>query len=269
MPAQLIDGKKVAQKINDRTQRIIAELDLKPGLGVILVGNDPASKLYVNLKKKACAKAGLNFYLRELPPDATQEQVLKAVQEMNQDPKVHAMIVQLPLPAHLRTNEIIAAMKPEKDADGFHPKNRNRNDVPPVLPAATLELLWETGTDLAGKNVATISRGDVLFGQMARILRSAGMHCDHISVDEPKKATEYDIVIVAVGEPRFLKGEHVKPESTVIDIGTTRIDGRTVGDVDFASVKEVAGWLTPVPGGVGPVTVAMLINNVAKLATRL
>jgi len=266
MPAQLINGKKVAKRINDQTRQDIAALGFAPGLGVVLVGDDPASHLYVELKEKACRKLGVDFVRRALPADASQEEVLSAVRGLNEGTAVHGIIVQLPLPPHLDTDEIIAAIEPSKDADGFHPANDERTDLPPVLPQAVLELLRETGEDLAGKTAVVLANGEVFFDQVDRVLQAADIRTLLAAPHDLDAIQQADILIVALGQPNLIRGEHIKPGAIVIDIGTTRVDNRTVGDVEAESVGEVAGWLTPVPGGVGPVTVATLINNVVRLA---
>jgi len=266
MSANLIDGRAVAKRINEQTRQTVAALDFTPGLGVVLVGDDPASRLYVGLKEKACRRMGLEFIQQELPSDATQDEVLRAVRALNDSELVHGIIVQLPLPEGLDVSEVIAAIEPTKDADGFHPANAERTDIPPVLPQAVLELLKETDEDLTDKKAIALANSDIFYNQLDRILKTVGIDCLMAAPHDLDAVSQADILIVAIGEPRIIRGEHIKPGATVIDIGTTRVDNATVGDVDAESVREVAGWLTPVPGGVGPVTVAMLINNVVNLA---
>ncbi|MBU0625441.1 bifunctional 5,10-methylenetetrahydrofolate dehydrogenase/5,10-methenyltetrahydrofolate cyclohydrolase [Patescibacteria group bacterium] len=266
MTAKLIDGRKVAQRINDQTRQELTALDFKPGLGVVLVGENPASKLYVGLKEKACRRLGLNFMCYALPTEATPEQILSALHELNIDDRVQGIIVQLPLPQHLDTNRIIAAIDPNKDADGFHPDNQPVGPVPAVLPAAVMELLRETGENLSGLQAIVIAKGDVLFSSLSRPLQRIGITTQLIKPTDLSLTNQADILIVAVGQPKLIRSEQVKPGAIVIDIGTNKIADRTVGDVDADSVKKVAHWLTPVPGGVGPVTVAQLLLNVVRLA---
>ncbi|MFH1047190.1 MAG: bifunctional 5,10-methylenetetrahydrofolate dehydrogenase/5,10-methenyltetrahydrofolate cyclohydrolase [Patescibacteria group bacterium] len=268
MSAQPINGRAVAKRINAQTQQLLSELDFVPGLGVVLIGDDPASQLYVNLKEKACRKMGLNFFRHELPSGVTQPAALLTIEELNRQPLIHGMIVQLPLPPQLDTNEIIAAMDPAKDADGFHLLNLKRTDIQPVLPAAVLELLKATGEPLTNLTAAVVAKSTVLFNQVARVLQTVGIQCDHFSPADLEKTADYSILITAVGQPKLIRAQHVRHGAIVIDIGTTRVGDKVCGDVDAESVSAKASWLTPVPGGVGPVTVAMLIHNVVKLAKK-
>ncbi len=274
MTATIINGRAVAKRINERTRQELAALNFAPGLGVVLVGDDPASRLYVELKEKTCRKLGLGFIRQELPSDATQDEVLNAVQALNDSELVHGIIVQLPLPDHLNTDEIIAAIEPDKDADGFHPDNAERIDIPPVLPQAVLELLLETTEELRNRRAVVLANSEIFFDQLSRVLETIGIECLMAAPNDLDAIRQADILVVAVGQPNLIRGEHIrpaeadKPGAVVVDIGTTQIDNKTVGDVDAQSVRKVAGWLTPVPGGVGPVTVAMLINNVVNLAAK-
>jgi len=268
MSSQLLNGKTIARRINEQTRQALAELDFVPGLGVILVGNDPASQLYVGLKEKACRRLGIEFIRRDLPADATQAEVLTALRGLNEGTAIHGIIVQLPLPPHLATDEIIAAIDPRKDADGFHPANAERDDVPPVLPQAVLELLRETEQDLTDQTAVVLANSEIFFNQLERTLKTADINSVLTAPHDLTAIKEADILIVALGNPSLIRGEHIKDGAIVIDIGTTRVDNRTVGDVDSASVQDIAGWLTPVPGGVGPVTVALLLQNVVRLAKK-
>jgi methylenetetrahydrofolate dehydrogenase (NADP+) / methenyltetrahydrofolate cyclohydrolase len=268
MSAHPINGRAVAKRIDEETRESLDALDFRPGLGVVLVGDDPASKLYVNLKEKACQRLGLNFMRTELPSDATSDEVLQAVKALNDSDIVHGIIVQLPLPDGLNADEIVAAIAPDKDADGFHPANRERLSVPPVLPHAVLELLRETDQTLTNKTTVVLANSEIFFDQLARTLKTEGIDALLTAPNDLAALAQADILIVAVGEPNLIRGEHVKPDSIIIDIGTTRIGNQTIGDVNQESVAEIVGWITPVPGGVGPVTVALLINNVVKLASQ-
>jgi methylenetetrahydrofolate dehydrogenase (NADP+)/methenyltetrahydrofolate cyclohydrolase len=271
MSAKLLDGRTVAKNINEQTRQKLAMLDFVPGLGVVLVGTDPASHLYVRLKEKACHRLGLNFIRRLLPTDSTPEQVLAIIKELNSDSQIHGIIVQLPLPTHLPTAEIIAAIAPIKDADGFHPANQKNNLVPPVLPSAVVELLRATNQNLTGQRAVVIAKNDVFFSQMEKMLKAIDVVAKLITPDKLRESIEIsqaDILIVAVGQPALIKAAQIKPGAIVIDIGTNKINNQTIGDVDTESAIKIAGWLTPVPGGVGPVTVAQLLKNVVLLAEK-
>ncbi len=275
MPAKLIDGKSVAAAITARAKRECALLGFTPGLAVVLVGDDPASHLYVSLKEKACRQVGIAFERLYLKADAPQQLVLRAVETLNRRADVDAVLVQLPLPAPLDADAVIRAMDPDKDADGFHPENveRLRDGEPRVVPglaAGILALAKSTGERLSGRKALVIANSRAFFGPLDVVLRSAGMTPSYTPPDDAgaaDRSREADLVVVAVGRPGYLTAAMVKPGAIVIDVGTNRVGGRTVGDADPA-VREVAGHLTPVPGGVGPVTVAMLVANTVELAKR-
>jgi len=276
MPARLIDGKTVAQKLARETAELLAGLDFKPGLAAVLVGDDAPSHLYVSLKEKACAKLGVGFRKVLLPAAAGGERVLDAVAELNEDQGVDGIIVQLPLPAGLDEDDIVSAIDPAKDADGFHPANlelldAGRPRLTPGLAAGIIELVKFTGAGLAGLNALVVANSKIFFRPLTRALSDAGANPSYLHPDDPKLAESCrgaDIVIIAVGRPNFLTGGMLKPGAIVIDVGTNRVDGKLTGDVEAASTKEVAGWFTPVPGGVGPVTVAMLVKNTVELAIK-
>ncbi|MDD5251976.1 MAG: bifunctional 5,10-methylenetetrahydrofolate dehydrogenase/5,10-methenyltetrahydrofolate cyclohydrolase [Patescibacteria group bacterium] len=279
MPAQLIDGKSIAERIEAETRAAVANMARPPLLAALLVGDDPASRLYVRLKEKACRRVGVNFRLVELPPQTEPADVRNAIRELNDDPEVTAFIVQLPLPEPLRplTDELLKEMKPSKDADGFHPDNlaaleAGEARVLPVLAAVVAEIIKTTGRNISEKKAVVVGNSDVFFRPVAHLLRAGGANTSFTNADVPNLIAlcrEADILIVAVGRPRLIKEEMIKPGAIVIDIGTNKVDGRVVGDVDFDAAKDIAGWLTPVPGGVGPMTVAVLIRNAVELARPL
>ncbi|MFA6603468.1 MAG: bifunctional 5,10-methylenetetrahydrofolate dehydrogenase/5,10-methenyltetrahydrofolate cyclohydrolase [Patescibacteria group bacterium] len=276
MPAEMIDGKAVARKLDRETAELLAGLKFRPGLAAVLVGDDPASHLYVSLKEKACAKLGIDFRRVLLPAAAGQDEVLAAVRSLNADPGIDGIIVQLPLPAGLDADAIIGAIDPAKDADGFHPANlelldAGRPRLTPGLAAGIIELARSTGADLAGLNALVIANSRIFFRPLTRTLSDAGARPSYLHPDDPKLAEhcrEADFVIIAVGRANFLTGALIKPGAIIIDVGTNRVDGRLTGDVEAVSAREAAGWLTPVPGGVGPVTVAMLVRNTVELAIK-
>jgi len=276
MSAIIIDGKSLAACIREESRQRIAKLGLKPGLGVILVGHDPASHLYVSLKERACADAGIRMEKRIFPAHATESEIIEAVDELNFREDIHAILVQLPLPAVLDESRVIAAINPKKDVDGFHPRNLEafmNGDVRivPGLVAGIMELLNATGEELVDKRAAIVANSDVFQAPIARALERAGAFPSFVRPDDKdlrKQVAAAGILIVAVGRPGFITGGMIKPGAIVIDVGTNRVDGRTTGDVDGATAVQVAGYLTPVPGGVGPMTVAMLIRNAVMLAEK-
>jgi methylenetetrahydrofolate dehydrogenase (NADP+)/methenyltetrahydrofolate cyclohydrolase len=277
MNAKLIDGKTLAARWRAETKTKITELGFQPGLGVILVGDDPASHLYVSLKEKACAEVGIKMEKRLFPPDATEDAVLAAIREFNSRPDTDAILVQLPLPPQLDEDKIIVAIDPAKDADGFHPDNvaafrrGEPNALAPGLAAGIMELIAATDADLVSRRAVVVANSDVFFGPVAAILKRSAVSAEFVRPDDAdlaERSRRADILIVAVGRPGFINGDTCKPGAIVIDVGTNRVEGQTVGDVDMASVGDVASFLTPVPGGVGPMTVAALVANVAELANR-
>lgn len=270
-----IDGRAIAKAIRAELKERIAGLGFTPGLAVVLVGDDPASHLYVGLKEKACAEAGIAFHRAQLPADASQADVERAVRAYNDRDDIDGILVQLPLPSHLDEDAVIASMDPAKDADGFHPATvaallHGAPTVVPGLPASVMRLLDATGEPLDGTRALVIANSDVFYAPLAHLLRGAGVGPTFLRPDDAglaDAARDADIVIVAVGRPGFVTSEMLKPGAVVIDIGTNRTPGGTVGDCS-GEVGETAAWCTPVPGGVGPMTVAMLLVNVVALAER-
>lgn len=255
MKTHLINGRALARRIRTEASALIRERDLKPGLAVILVGDDPASHLYVNLKERACADAGILFEKVVFPADAQEEVVLNAIETLNKKEGVHGILVQLPLPDHIDETKVIQAIDPVKDVDGFHPET----NLVPGLATGILMLAKEPGIPLSGKSVSIIANSDIFRTPLEKLFLAENA----LVIDDASKA---DIVVIAVGKPHSLTKEMIKPGAIVVDVGTNRIGDTVVGDA--ANLEGVAGAITPVPGGVGPMTVAMLIRNTVELASR-
>ena len=279
--AQLIDGKAIAAEITEEMRlraQALREKGIVPCLAVILAGNDPASEIYVRNKRRACKRAGIESRMIRLDQSVSREEILREIHALNQDPAVHAVLVQLPLPGHLDETEILSAVLPEKDADGFHPLNAGRlltgeKGVLPCTPAGCMELLRRTGVSLSGAEAVVIGRSNIVGKPMSLLLlreNCTGTLCHSRTKNLAEHVRRADVVICAVGRPGLVTGELIKPGATVIDVGINRLaDGRVVGDADFESVSAVAGAITPVPGGVGPMTIAMLMKNAILAAERL
>jgi len=289
MTATLIDGKATAAQIHEEirveVERLKSEHGVVPGLATVLVGENPASQFYVRSKQKRCAEVGIRSFGHKLPETATQEEVEGLVAELNANPEVHGILVQLPLPRHLDEERVLAAIGIEKDVDGFHPVNIGRLAMKgrepmfvPCTPAGCIELLDRYRVEIEGKNAVVLGRSNIVGLPVAMLLlhRNATITiCHSRTKDLAGVCREADILIAAVGRPRMVKRDWVKPGAAVIDVGINRVDDptakkgyRIVGDVDFEEVKEVAGYLTPVPGGVGPMTIAMLLKNTLTSAKR-
>ncbi|MFA5413481.1 MAG: tetrahydrofolate dehydrogenase/cyclohydrolase catalytic domain-containing protein [Patescibacteria group bacterium] len=269
---QIIDGKKIAAEIRGEIKREITELGIVPGLAVILVGADPASHLYVGLKEKAAAEVGIHFEKYLFFATEPEEKIIAKIEELNARPDIHGIIVQLPLPQGYNENKIIAAIDPKKDADGFHPENIKKlmagepKNIPPVI-SGILKLIESTGTELTGKKIAILVNSEILAEPLAKILEGNQVSVTIRPEDPAMHTHDADIIVTALGRPKVITANAIKSGAILIDVGTTRLeDGKTVGDLDFDSVAEKAGWITPVPGGVGPMTVAMLLQNVLNLA---
>ncbi|RIV38581.1 bifunctional methylenetetrahydrofolate dehydrogenase/methenyltetrahydrofolate cyclohydrolase [Micromonospora radicis] len=285
MTATLLDGKATAAEIKDELRarvKALAERGTVPGLGTVLVGSDPGSQAYVNGKHRDCAEVGIASIRRELPADATQEQVDRTIAELNADPACHGYIVQLPLPGHLDTQRVLELIDPDKDADGLHPVNLGRlvlgYDAPlPCTPRGIVELLRRHDVPLRGANVAVVGRGNTVGRPLGLLLTRRSENatvtlCHTGTLDLAAHTRGADIVIVAAGVPGLLTADMVTPGAVVVDVGITRVigsdgKGRYTGDVD-PEVVEVAGKLVPMPGGVGPMTRAMLLSNVVERAER-
>ena len=287
MAAKIIDGKQIAGQIRGELQQEIDELKSKhgvtPGLAVVLVGENPASQVYVSMKHKACEKAGIKSIGHVLPATATQEEVEQMVKKLNDDPEVHGILVQLPLPDGLDDESVLRTISIEKDVDGFHPLNIGRlaqkGREPlfvPATPDGVLFLLKNAGVELEGANAVVLGRSFIVGMPAALLLikeNATVTICHSRTKNLKEKCAEADVLIAAVGRAEMVKGDWIKPGAAVIDVGTNRVDDETAkrgyrltGDVDYEEALEVAGYLTPVPGGVGPMTIAMLLRNTVRAA---
>ena len=282
MPARLIDGKALAQGIRERIAKDVVELHarvgIRPGLAAILVGDDPASKLYVKNKQKACDAAGIYVDEHKLPASTNQAELLALIEKVNADPKVHGILVQLPLPKQIDSKVILDAVSPLKDADGFHPYNMGRlvegtARVTPCTPKGIIKMIESTGVAIEGKRAVVVGRSNIVGKPTALLLmhRNATVTVCHSKTrDLPAVCREAEILVVAIGKARFLTGDMVRAGAVVVDVGVNRLaDGTFVGDVDFGPVSERASWISPVPGGVGPMTIAMLLENTLESAKRM
>ncbi|TSE38349.1 Bifunctional protein FolD protein [Tepidimonas fonticaldi] len=274
MTAQLIDGVALARHWRQRVAERAAALAARghrPGLAVILVGDDPASQVYVRNKVKACGEAGIHSVLETYPASLTEDELLARIAALNADPAIHGILVQLPLPAHLNAQRVIEAIAPEKDVDGFHVANAGALLVGqpafrPCTPYGCMKMLEHIGrTDLRGQHAVVVGRSNIVGKPMALLLLQAGATvtiCHSGTADLAHHTRQADVLVAAVGKPRMIGADMVKPGAVVLDVGINRLpDGKLCGDVDFDAVREVAGWITPVPGGVGPMTIAMLLLN--------
>ncbi len=279
MTARLLDGKKVAQGIREDVAKKTEELKsvgLKPGLTVVLVGDDPASKVYVGQKEKACREVGFKSDLLELSGATTQEELLEVIGRLNGDPSVHGILVQLPLPRRIDPDAVLEAIDPAKDVDGFHPVNVGHlvAGIPcmvPCTPLGVVRMLESYGIDLAGKHAVIVGRSAIVGKPMAHLLLAKDCTvtiCHSRTPDLASFTRQADLLVAAVGRPRLITADMVKPGAVVVDVGINRLETGLVGDVDFEAVREVAGWVTPVPGGVGPLTIAMLLENTLTAAIR-
>lgn len=278
---EIIDGKKLAKEIQEKVTSEVAELvkqGKKPGLAVVLVGDNQASRTYVRNKQKRTEEAGMKSVLIELPETVTEEKLLKVVEELNEDNTIHGILVQLPLPKHISEEKVIDAISFDKDVDGFHPVNVGnlfigKDSFVPCTPAGIIELIKSTGTQIEGKRVVVIGRSNIVGKPVAQLLlnENATVTIAHSRTkDLPQVAKEADILVVATGLAKFVKKEYIKPGAIVIDVGMDRDENNKLcGDVDFDDVKEQAGFITPVPGGVGPMTITMLLDNTLKAAKRI
>lgn len=271
--AELIDGKRISTMIKDECKQKVEEYKAQGTeicLAVIQVGNDPASSVYVNNKKKACAYVGMNSLSYELPEETTQEELLSLIQELNERKDVNGILVQLPVPAHIDEKTIINAIDPKKDVDGFHPQSVGslcigQPGFVSCTPAGIIQLLKRSDIDITGKHCVVIGRSNIVGKPMALLMlrENATVTIAHSKTKDLKSITrQADILIVAIGKPKFIDASYIKDGAVVIDVGIHRnADNKLCGDVDFDSAKEVASYITPVPGGVGPMTIAMLMKN--------
>jgi methylenetetrahydrofolate dehydrogenase (NADP+) / methenyltetrahydrofolate cyclohydrolase len=290
--ATLIDGVGIGRRVREGVARDVARLKEKgivPGLSVVLVGADPASAVYVRSKGKACEEAGMRGETIRMSADTTEAELLKQVDALNEDPRVHGILVQMPLPRHMSADKVIRRIRPEKDVDGFHPVNvgklliGERDGFVPCTPAGAVELLVQSGVDTRGKDAVIVGRSNIVGKPMASLLmqdapggNATVTVCHSRTVDLASHTRRADILIAAIGRPEMITGDMIKPGAVVIDVGINRVNDSTaakgyrlVGDVHFASARQVASLITPVPGGVGPMTIAMLMKNTFRAATQI
>ena len=282
MTAKIIDGlaieKTLQQKIADQVKQRIDSGLRAPGLAVVIVGENPASKIYVEKKRKMCQALNIISQYHALPASTSEVDLLKLIATLNNAQIIDGILVQLPLPKHINSNKVLENIRPNKDVDGFHPYNIGKLSIGqptlrPCTPKGIMTLLQSTGTDLRGQNAVVIGASNIVGKPMAMELINARCTvtvCRSTTRDLPSEVKQADIVIAATGAPQMVKGDWLKPEAIVIDVGINKLpNGKLAGDVDFAQAKEIAGWITPVPGGVGPMTVATLMENTLYAATEL
>ena len=290
--ATLIDGTAIGRLVRQDVAKEVARLKalgVTPGLSVVLVGDDPASAVYVRSKGKACEEAGMRGETIRLSADTTEAALLQEVDRLNADPNVHGILVQMPLPRHMSADKVIRRIRPEKDVDGFHPVNvgklsiGERDGFVPCTPAGAIELLVRSGVDTRGKDAVIIGRSNIVGKPMAALLmqdapggNATVTVCHSRTVNLAGHVRRADIVVAAIGKPEMITGDMIKPGAVVIDVGINRVMDasvskgyRIVGDVHFASAREVASLITPVPGGVGPMTIAMLMQNTVRAAAQI
>ena len=292
MPAEVIDGTAISASIRAEVARKVTALrgrGVRPGLAVILVGDDPASHVYVRMKGKACEEAGMHSVTMRLDASTSQDELLAQIDALNADPLIHGILVQMPVPKQIDADAVVRRIRPEKDVDGFHPINvgkvfiSERDGFSPATPAGVLQLLLRSSVDPAGKHCVILGRSNIVGKPMASLLvqnapggNATVTVCHSRTPDLEAHAKRADILIVAIGRPRMVTADMVKPGAVVIDVGVNRVDDpRTkkgyslVGDVDFEGVRKIASKITPVPGGVGPMTIAMLLANTLRAAERM
>ena len=279
MAAEILDGKVMSEKLRaEIAERVTAlkEKGITPGLAVILVGNDPASEIYVRNKGKGCKEVGMYSRTIRLPEETTQEELNSEIEKLNADSAIHGVLVQLPLPKHLDEQEALAKILPEKDVDGFHLINAGHmltgtEGVIACTPRGALYMIKSTGIDLDGKEAVVIGRSNIVGKPMAMLLLRENCTvtlCHSRTKNLAEHTRRADILVAAVGKAGFVTADMVKDGAIVIDVGINRVDGKVCGDVDFENVKEKAGWITPVPGGVGRMTITMLLDNTVDAAER-
>ena len=279
MAAAILDGKAMSEDLRSGIARRVEKLKeagIRPGLAVILVGDDPASEIYVRNKGKGCEEVGILSETVRLPTETTQEALEKEIDRLNRDDRIHGILVQLPLPGHLDEEAALARILPEKDVDGFHMINAGRmmsgvKGVVACTPKGALHMIKTTGLDLSGKEAVVIGRSNIVGKPMAMLLLRENCTvtiCHSRTKNLAEHTRRADILVAAVGKAGFVTPDMVKPGAIVIDVGINRVDGKVLGDVDFDGVKEVAGWITPVPGGVGKMTITMLLDNTVEAAER-
>lgn len=285
MSATLLDGKALAQTLQTElageVKQFVDSTGVEPTLAAVLVGNNPASEAYVKNKRTSCERVGMASQLHRLAESTTEAELLALVEQLNRDPAVHGILIQLPLPKQIRSKLVLDAVTPLKDVDAFHPENvgllmQGRPRYLPCTPSGIVQLLARNSIAVAGQHVVVLGRSDIVGKPMAMMLVQRGpladatvTICHSRTRDLPQVTRQADVLIVAIGQPRFVTAEMVRPGATVIDVGINRVDGKLCGDVDFDAVQQVAGRITPVPGGVGPLTVTMLMFNTLTAAKLL
>jgi methylenetetrahydrofolate dehydrogenase (NADP+) / methenyltetrahydrofolate cyclohydrolase len=285
MPAKILDGKQLAQQIRSELAEEVIEFiqnnAVVPCLAAVLVGDDPASEVYVRNKRKACEAVGIESQLHRMGADTSSDELLKLIAKLNKDGEVHGILVQLPLPPQIDKNRVLVAVSPAKDVDAFHPENvgrlvQGRPRFLPCTPQGVQQLLVRNGVEIAGRHVVILGRSEIVGRPLSIMLSQRGPSgdatvtvCHSRSRDLAAVARTADILVAAIGRPKFVTAEMVKPGATVVDVGINRTGEGVVGDVDFKPVSEVAGAITPVPGGVGPLTIAMLLRNTLAAAQSL
>lgn len=278
--AQIIDGKAISKQVREEIAAEVVSFKEKygcaPGLAVVIVGNDPASQVYVRNKKRGCEEVGFYSESYELPEKTTQEELIALVEKLNNDEKIHGILVQLPLPKHLNETEVLLKIKPEKDVDAFHPYNVGKimignHDLLPCTPAGVMVLLERSGVDVCGKKCVVIGRSNIVGKPMAMLLLHANgtvTICHSKTQNLKEICREADILVASIGKPEFVTADMVKEGAVVVDVGINRLEsGKLVGDVAFAEVEPKASYITPVPGGVGPMTITMLLKNTLTAAS--
>ena len=278
--ARIIDGKLIAAQLRkdclSRSEKLLAD-GIRPKLDVIIVGNDPASHQYVNSRAADCAAVGLASTVHSLNEDTKQSELIELIETLNADDNVHGILLQTPLPKHMNPDEVISHISMQKDVDGFHPMNvgalvSGKPAFAPCTPSSIMQLIRSTGIDISGKNAVVVGRSNVVGRPAAMLLlkESATVTiCHSRTIDLKEHTLNADILVAAVGVPNLITGDMIKPGAIVIDAGINRVDGKTVGDVEFETAKDVAGFISPVPGGVGPVTRTILLMNTLEACERL
>jgi len=278
--AKILDGKKISQEVRETIKKEVQELKDKgitPGLAVVLVGADAASQVYVNNKHKSCGEVGMYSEVHRLPAETSQEDLLVLIDRLNKDANIHGILVQLPLPDHINEKAVIDSISLEKDVDGFGPVNVGNlvigdNCFNPCTPYGCIVMLEKTGIDLKGKHAVVVGRSNIVGKPVSMMLLARHCTvtiCHSRTKDLPSVCRQGDILVAAVGKPEMITGEMIKPGAIVIDVGINRLEnGKLVGDVHYESAAQVAGWITPVPGGVGPMTITMLLKNTVEAARR-
>jgi len=277
--ATILDGKALAKQVRRELKQEVkglVERGVRPGLGVVLVGDDPASAVYVRNKARACKRVGVAAFDHKLPADTSEQALLELVEKLNADPAVHGILVQLPLPGHINEEKVIGAIHPDKDADGFHPVNLGRllsgaDATVACTPLGIMRLIQESGVTLKGADAVVVGRSTIVGKPGAQLLLAEHCTvtmCHSRTKDLPGVVGRADVVVAAVGVPELVKGSWIKQGAVVIDVGINRVDDKLVGDVEFDAAAERAGAITPVPGGVGPMTIAMLLSNTVRAAAR-